>query len=507
MISQRRTCPISRVLGIVGLMIAAPVAAQEQATSRALQPNIVLIIADDLGYGETGMMGNSEIPTPNIDALAREGVRCTAGYVTSSYCSPSRAGIFTGRYQSRFGYDINPTGPANFHPNAGLPDGEETFLEPLSRAGYTTALLGKWHLGASEGRRPLERGFDEFFGFLHEGHYYVPGPPYREVVTMIRDTSLESGQRVSEGHVIRGNYARMSEPQYDQDNPIQRGTSPSSEATYLTDAITEEAIDFITRQAEKPFCAVVAYNAVHSPMQALLKDTQSLQRIQDPQRRIFAGMLIALDRGVGQIRQTLDQLQLKRRTLVVFISDNGGPTAELTSSNEPLRGGKGTLYEGGVRVPLVWSLPGVLPSGVTEDRPVLSLDIAATALQIAAGDGSPEEAEAFEALDGVSVTDWLGRRDRPHPHPELYWRMSDGKLAYREGNWKIVRHRRDEPVELYHLASDLSESRNLANDQPEVLKRLVNAWRAQDAKMSPALDLSLESEQTKTTGGPPRPAG
>ncbi len=345
------------------------------------RPNIVVIIADDLGYGETGMMGNDEIPTPNIDALAAAGVRCTSGYVTASYCSSSRAGLFTGRYQSRFGYEMNPTGKRNLHPEAGLPTTETTFVKRLSEAGYATGLVGKWHLGTVESKHPLRRGFDEFYGFLHEGHYYVPGPPYKKVLTMIRDSSLEEGKRVREQNLIRGNYARMSEPKYDEDNPILRGQEEVVEADYLTDAITNEAVEFIDKHSSKPFCLVVSYNAVHSPMQAKTDDIEALRRIKDVQRRIFAGMLTALDQGVGRVRDALKEQGLTRRTMVVFLSDNGGPTAELTSSNAPLRGGKGSLYEGGIRVPMVWSFPGRLPAGRVEDRPVLSLDIAATALR------------------------------------------------------------------------------------------------------------------------------
>ena len=277
------------------------------------RPNVVCVIADDLGYGETGMMGNLEIPTPNIDRLAADGVRCTSGYVTSSYCSPSRAGIFTGRYQSRFGYDMNPTGKRNLLPQAGLPQSETTFIRQLSDAGYRTGLVGKWHLGGIPSKHPTRRGFQDFYGFLHEGHFYVPGPPYRDVLTMIRDKSVPAGQRVREGDLIRGNYAPMNEPDYDGDNPIMRGDEEVVEPDYLTDAITDEAVEFIERHIAEPFCLVVAYNAVHSPMQARQDDLETIRRIKDEQRRIFAGMLIALDRGVGRIRGKLADAGLTRK--------------------------------------------------------------------------------------------------------------------------------------------------------------------------------------------------
>lgn len=461
---------------------------RDAAAEAAVRANVVIIIADDLGYGETGMMGNHEIPTPNIDRLAADGVRCTAGYVTASYCSPSRAGIITGRYQSRFGYDINPTGERNLLPEAGLPDGETTFVARMAEAGYTTGLVGKWHLGASAAKHPLARGFEHFYGFLHEGHYYVPGPPYRNVLTMIRDTSLPKGDRERSGNLIRGNYTPISEPAYDAGNPMLRGEEEIVEHEYLTDAISDEAVKFIKNNAEAPFLLVVSYNAVHSPMQARKDDLESLKRIDDIQRRIFAGMLVALDRGVGVVRKALSENGLTRRTLVVFVSDNGGPTAELTSSNEPLRGGKGSLYEGGIRVPMVWTMPDRLPAGRTESRPVLSLDIAATALDLA-GLGEAARQAPGVAADGVSLFDWIDDGSREHPHQDLFWRMPNGKMAFRSGNWKIVRPGDDAPVELYHLASDLSEQRNLAAEHPERLGELIQKWKSMNQQMAEPIRL------------------
>jgi arylsulfatase A-like enzyme len=460
-----------------------PAPAEEKNPARDGRPNVVLIIADDLGYGETGMMGNREIPTPHIDALANSGLRCTAGYVTASYCSPSRAGIMTGRYQSRFGYEMNPTGKRNLHKAAGLPEAETTFVTRLSQAGYSTGLIGKWHLGTSASKVPTKRGFDHFYGFLHEGHFYVPGPAYEGVLTMVRDTSVKEGQQVREQDLIRGNYARIDEPKYDEDNPILRGDKKIEESRYLTDAITEEAVDFIAKNAgQKPFCLVVSYSAVHSPMQAKSEDLQSLQRIKNVQRRIFAGMLTSLDRGVGRIRKALDDQSLTRRTLVVFVSDNGGPTEELTSSNAPLRGGKGSLYEGGIRVPMLWSFPNRIPAERIEDRPVLSLDIAATALDVAG-------LEVDKNMDGKSLLGWINQPSRDYPHETIFWRMEGGQIALRHGDWKIVRPSQNASIELYHLAGDPSESRNVASDHPEKMKELVNKWFAIDTEMAKPIEL------------------
>ncbi|TWU67707.1 Arylsulfatase [Crateriforma conspicua] len=448
---------------------------------RGERPNFVILIADDLGYGETGMMGRDDVPTPAIDALAADGVRCTSAYVTSSYCAPSRAGFMTGRYQSRFGADDNPTGKRNLSPEAGIPESETTFIKRLDDAGYRTALVGKWHCGTAPQRIPTRRGFDQFFGFLHEGHYYVPGPPYNDVLTMIRDKSLQQGTRTRTGDLIRGNYAPINEPPYDADNPLlisdESGKlNPVDVDVYLTDAITQQATKFIAQPSQDPFCLVVAYNAVHSPMQALLEDLSHLSRIEDVQRRIFAGMLIALDRSVGQIRQSLRDAGVDEQTMIVFLSDNGGPTKELTSSNGPLRDGKGSVYEGGLRVPMVWTYPGTFPAGRVEPRTVVSLDVAATALDLAG-------LEVPADMDGRSLAQWFNDPLAKTPHHELFWRMPRGKAAFRKGDWKIVRPKAGEPFELYHLRADVAESKNLASQYPDVMKDLVNGWLATDSMM------------------------
>lgn len=449
-------------------------------------PNIVVIIADDLGYGEIGITSGMSIPTPAIDALAASGVTCRSGYVTSSYCSPSRAGILTGRYQSRFGYDINPTGPRNLHPKAGVPVSEVMFVQRLADAGYATGLFGKWHLGTADVFHPIRRGFDSFYGFLHEGHYYVPGPPYANVLTMVRDRSLPEGQRRRAGNLIRGNYAPINEPAYDDDNPLLQSRGGElfqvQESRYLTDAITDEAVAFLSVPREKPVCVVVAYNAVHSPMQAKLDRVSEYSSIKDPQRRIFAGMLASLDRGVGRLCAAIDAMKSTEPTLVVFLSDNGGPTRELTSSNLPLRGEKGSLYEGGVRIPMIWSMPGRLPEGFVDDRVTLSLDIAATALDLA-GVAPPSDA------DGKSVMGWMPDPDAASPHSTVYWRMPGGKAALRQGDWKLVRPRNRQSFELYHLVKDIGETNDLASEM--VIRRddMIERYQQLDAAMSRPIQL------------------
>ena len=450
-------------------------------SATAAPPNVVLIVADDLGYGETGCQGNTEIPTPHIDALAAAGVRFTNGYVTAAYCSASRAGMLTGRYQTRFGHEFNPTGAKNEDPLAGLPVGQKTLADRLHDVGYTTGLVGKWHLGGTAVYHPYRRGFDEFFGFLHEGHYFVP-PPYADVVTMLRRRRLpgnQTGRWTSrDGRTIYSTHMGNDEPDYDADNPIYRGGQPVEEHAYLTDAFTREARSFIRRNQDRPFFLYLAYNAVHSPLQGADAYMQKFSRIDDVHRRIFAAMLSNMDDSIGEVVATLEKTGLTDNTIVAFVSDNGGPTRELTSSNKPLRGEKGTMYEGGIRVPFLLKWPGQIPAGVTDDRPVISLDISATALT-AAGARVPADA------DGVDLMPYLQGHRSKRPHETLYWRAGR-KAALRHGDWKLVRNPgRGQPADwqLFDLRHDLAETQNLAATQPERLAELVERWEAINAEM------------------------
>ena len=462
---------------ILGLVVGS------SATAQARQPNIVLLIADDLGYGELGCQGNPQIPTPHIDQIASSGVRFTQGYVTAPFCSASRAGFMTGRYQGRFGYDFNPIGAQNEKPTAGLPPSEKTIAQMLHDIGYATALLGKWHLGGTAAYHPLRRGFDEFFGFTHEGHYFVP-PPYQGVTTMLRRRALPwgaQGRWISpDGKLVLSTHMGHDEPAYDANNPIVRNSQPVGEDEYLTDALTREAVDFIQRNRARPFFLCVAYNAVHSPLQGQDRYMDRFHTIEDIHRRIFAAMLANLDDSVGAVMEKLKDEELLENTWVVFLSDNGGPTRELTSSNMPLRGEKGSLYEGGIRVPMVWQWKGQLPPGVVYDRPVISLDVAATAVAIS-GAHVPNSVK----LDGANLLPFLKGTLRGQPHERLFWRVGR-RAAIRQGDWKAVRNSRSEAGqwELYHLKEDLRESEDLAGVQPDRLKKLQTQWQSLDATMA-----------------------
>ena len=475
-------CDLVRVLAVLPLVaLGASLSADDG------RPNIIVFFADDLGYGELGCQGNPEIPTPYIDSIAESGVRFTAGYVAGPNCSPSRAGLLTGRTPTRFGYEFNPIGARNEDPEIGLPLKEVTIAETLQDAGYTTGLIGKWHQGGGAAYHPFRHGFDEFFGFTHEGHYFVP-PPWKGVTTMLRRKSLPDGSKgrwVGEKGLSYSTHMKSNEPDYDANNPIVRGGQPVVETEYLTDAFTREAVDFIDRHDDKPFFLYLAYNAVHSPLQGADKYMKKFAHIEDVHRRIFAAMLANMDDSVGAVMSQLRKSGLEENTLVFFLSDNGGPTRELTSSNLPLRGEKGQMYEGAIRVPYMVQWKGKIPAGKVYHQPVSSFDIYATAVANSAGVTVPEQVE------GVDLVPFLTGEDRGRPHETLFWRQG-GKAAMRHGDWKIVRMGKRLQAgrakwELYDLSKDISEQTNLADAQPEILSELIARWNEMNSEMADPL--------------------
>ena len=431
-------------------------------SAQARRPNIVIILADDLGHGECGFQGmNGDIPTPNIDSISSNGVRFTQAYVSAPYCFPSRAGLMTGRYQTRFGHEMNVVGVKNNAPGIGLPLSEKTMAGRLKAAGYSTACVGKWHLGGQAEYHPQRRGFDEFFGFLHEGHFYYP-PPFRGAVTRLR----------------------TNEPPYDEGNPVMRGSDPIEETAYLTDAFAREATAFIDRQsaAARPFFLYLPFNAIHSPMQAPVPLVRAFPRIQDEQRRLFAAMLAAMDRAVGVVLAKLRERGLENDTLIFFLSDNGGPAAELTSSNAPLRGGKGQLWEGGIRVPFCLQWKGRIQTQ-TFEQPVIALDILPTALAAAGASAAP-------GLDGRNLIPYLtGQAVTGPPHTTLFWRYGRN-IALRKGKYKLLRQSQpqgDGPFQLFDLTVDQTESSDLSSALPDVAAELRRDMEQLNAAMKPPL--------------------
>ena len=448
-------------------------------TVHAARPNTVLIVADDLGYHELSCQGG-DIPTPHIDSIATGGIRFTDGYVTAPFCAASRAALMTGRYQTRFGFEFNPIGPRNMDPAIGLPKGEKTIADELRASGYATAIVGKWHLGGTAFYNPLRRGFDEFFGFTHEGHFFVP-PPWDGTVTWLRRKALPDGGKgrwtSPDGRIIWSTHLGHNEPDYDADNPIVRMSQPVTEQEYLTDAFDREARSFIDRHQHQPFFLYLAYNAVHSPLQAKHEYMKKFAHIEDIQRRIFAAMLAHLDDSVGRVLAKIREAGLGENTLVIFMSDNGGPTKELTSSNAPLRGGKGELWEGGIRIPFLMRWQGTLPAGKVVNDPVISTDIAATARALA-GAGQKKG-------DGIDLIPRLTAKTISLPERPLYWRVGN-KAALRKGKWKIVRNPgrgSSKTWALHNLDTDIGESRDVSADHAEVFDTLTKTWEKLDTQM------------------------
>ncbi len=415
----------------------SPPSPEPSAADSGRPPNVVLILADDLGYADVGFQGLKDFATPNIDRLAASGVRFPNGYVSHPYCSPSRAGLLTGRYQHRFGHVHNP----KFGEGEGLPLSETLLPEVLAGAGYVSGLVGKWHLGDAPEFHPMERGFNEFFGLLGGGHDYFrsAGEDAREYLIPLD----ANGTKV----------------------PVEG---------YLTEQLTGAALDFIRRNATDPFFLYLAYNAPHGPLQAPPELLARVDSIPDERRRTYAAMVTALDDGVGEVVSLVEELGLTASTLVVFLSDNGGPTPANASDNSPLRSTKGTVYEGGVRVPFVLSWPGRLAPGTEYEPLVSALDIFPTVATVA-GIEFPED------LDGVDLMPFLTGGNSGAPHTHLFWHSDEGdQLATRTSDRKLVRVLDREP-ELYAVATDISEANDISGDDSAragELERIANSWHA-----------------------------
>jgi arylsulfatase A-like enzyme len=448
-----------RVVFLLLVALCAPL-----TTAAETKPNIIVIVGDDMGYADIGVHGCKDIPTPNLDGLAAGGTRCTNGYVSAPYCSPSRAGMLTGRYQTRFGHEFNPGGeeptaaaPANGKKknkkaknevaaenaqDVGLPLSQTTLADHMKAAGYKTGWVGKWHLGSELPYIPQNRGFEDSFGFLGGMHgYFADAKP-----------------------------------------PLRRNNEPIHEKEYLTDAFGREAVSFIERHEKEPFFLYLAFNAVHTPMNATDDRLEKFKDIPDKNRRTYAGMMSAMDDSIGRVLKTLHDKNLEDNTLVFFFSDNGGPTMKGTtinaSSNAPLRGSKRTTLEGGIRVPFMVKWPGHVPPGRVYEKPVIALDILPTALA-AADIKLPSDAKR----DGVNLLPYFNGKKTDEPHSTLYWRFGD-QMAIRQGDWKLVRY---DPVvdgmkgtatdaKLYNLASDIGESKDLMKSEPQKAKELQATW-------------------------------
>jgi arylsulfatase A-like enzyme len=355
----------------ISLMLATIAAPSGTATAaeRRDQPNVVVIVADDLGYADVGFQGCKDIATPHLDALAKAGVVCTNGYVTCPVCAPTRAGLLAGRYQQRLGFEDN-----SWSAKTGLSTDATTIADVLKSAGYSTFAIGKWHLGQLPQFRPLVRGFTDHYGFLGGGRSFLP---------------LKESQGVA--------FVPKDPDQVD----LWRNEHRVDDLPYLTDAFGDEAVSYIAHHKADPFFIYLAFNAPHVPLQATDK---YLQRFPDLKgaRRTYAAMVSAMDDAIGRVSEALRTQGLEEKTLIFFLSDNGGHPIANAARNDPLRGEKGTVYEGGIRVPFVVKWSGRLPAGKTYAQPVVSLDIMSTALA-AAGAKPPKGAP----VDGVDLVPHL----------------------------------------------------------------------------------------------------
>ena len=421
------------------LLLLAATASTAEPTQK---PNLVFIIADDLGYGDLGCYGCADIRTPCLDRLAAQGVRFTDAYSNASVCSPTRAAFITGRYQQRIGlewavyYDI---------PEEGLPPQETSLATMFRGAGYFTAMSGKWHLGYGDWN-PNRHGFDRFFGMLGGNVHYLE------------------------------HYGRKGTPDlWLNEKPIKR-------EGYITDLIAQQAIQFIDEAADRPFFLYVPFNAPHFPFQGPADGNRLVtpkQGWQTGDRSTYAAMVESLDKNVGRIVDAIDARGLASNTLIVFTSDNGG---DVHSRNAPLAGGKGQLTEGGIRVPCIARWTHQLPAGKQTAQPAITLDFSATFLALA-GATAPEN----RPLDGIDLTPILDGRTAPVERT-LFWRRSLDPWrknvvphrAVRQGRWKYI----DDPDgrrELFDLTADIGETNNLVDAQPALatqLQRMLDTWEA-----------------------------
>jgi arylsulfatase A-like enzyme len=431
------------------------------------KPNIIVIFTDDQGYADLRCQGQlTDLKTPHLDQLAADGVRCTSGYVTAPQCIPSRAGLLSGRYQTRFGVDHNGTIP--------MPLDQMLIPQRLQKAGYVTGMVGKWHLDPNHAQKPW------IAANLPDAK---PGPRQRVGVPAAKARPYMPDRRGFTdafcGHTTR--YLAT----YDLQGKDVQPAGMIQEKGYRLDIQTDAALAFLDRHADQPFFLYLAYFAPHVPLDATEKYLSRFPGEMPRRRRLALAMLAAIDDGVGRIRQRLEQHGLTNNTLIFFISDNGAPLKiDMKdapgggpgwdgSRNDPWVGEKGMLAEGGIRVPFVVTWPGTLPAGGTYDQPVVSLDVGASALAMA---GLPVASE----LDGVNILPHLAGQTTDPPHDMLFWRFWN-QTAVRKGKWKYLQAGGERKY-LFDLSSAEHEEKNLIDEQPAIaaeLQAALKQWAGQ----------------------------
>ncbi|TBR44821.1 sulfatase [Marinomonas agarivorans] len=410
------------------------------------QPNILLIVSDDAGYADFGFHGSNVMQTPKLDSFATQGTLFSQAYVTAAVCGPSRAGLLTGRYQQKFGYEENNvpgymSQSSTFGDEMGLPETEKTMGNYLQELGYTTAIIGKWHQGNADRFHPNQRGFDFFYGFRGGARSYWG---YGENDRFREEDKMESG------------FANFKEHE-----------------GYLTDVLADKTISFIENNKDnvKPFFVYLSYTAVHAPMDAKEEDLAKFPTLSGKRQKL-AAMNLAMDRATGRVLDKLEELGLDENTLVIFTNDNGGPTDSNASDNAPLSGTKANHLEGGIRVPMIFRWKNHIDENANYEYPVSTLDFLPTFIAAAGGDPS-----MYKGLDGVNLLPYLKGEKSHRPHQTLYWKK-ENRGAIRDGDWKLLRYP-DRPAELYNLQNDISEQYDMAAVKPELVRELYKklfAW-------------------------------
>ena len=450
------------ILSILSLLVISCKSSLENA------PNIIIIISDDQGYADVGFHGSKEIFTPNIDRIASNGVVFSQGYVSYAVCSPSRAGLITGKYQNRFGYTRNIL-LAPKDSLMGLPLSEQTLPDVLNNVDYKTKAIGKWHLGAHESLVPERRGFDEFFGFLIGGHRYFP-----EDLTL---NDLTEARRQMDGYVTRI---------YDNGKRIDT-------KKYLTEELSDNAVKFIEDNSSDPFFLYLSYNAPHTPLQANAIDLERNNHIEVEKRRTYAAMVSSMDDGIGLILDKLEEKKITDNTIVIFFSDNGGVEWYNFSDNGILRGIKGDFYEGGIRVPFTMQWPKRIKPGTIYDKPIIALDVFATVASAASA-----EKYIRNDIDGVDLLPYITGEKSGLPHKYLYWQNPDKDIdVVRDERYKYIRIKEDEYI--FDLKNDISEETNIIDSSKPIYDRLKSQFKEWEKEMIDLvfMDLGMGKEYNK----------
>ena len=460
-------------------------------------PNIIIILADDLGWNDIsfygGGLGNGAVQTPNIDRIAAEGVHFSNGYAGNATCAPSRAALLTGRYPTRYGFEFTP-GPASamnmmatfdshreqLHPGyfleenlsdfppfeeQGVPTTEILLPEILASKDYHSILLGKWHLGESEGYTPNDRGFDEFLGFLAGAAMFAEYDDPTMIKSIQEFDGIDQFLWPNLTFAVRYNKEQRFRPN-----------------EYMTDYLSHQAVRAIEANKDRPFFMYLSYNAPHTPLHAMKSDYDSLSMIESHTERVYGAMMLSLDRGIGKVIDAVEAAGISDNTLIIFSSDNGGADyVGLPNLNAPYRGWKMTFFEGGTHVPFFMRWPNRIEAGTEYQRPVTHIDIFST-IAAAADVSVPIDRE----IDGVDLLPFVTGERSEDPHDAIFWRTGTYR-AVRSGDWKLQLSDPDETPFLYNLAVDPTEQNNLATTTPKELRRLKNMIQEGMSKWQPPL--------------------